>query len=83
MFGENQYGRLVKSVKRITRVFLISAIGVVNEIDLSTADSRTENSTVHYLSNISCTYVYFACKSVYGYECGIVRVRGFEGGFGA
>lgn len=34
---------------------------------------------VYYLPNISCTCVYFDCKSIYECGCGIVRVRGFRG----
>ena len=37
----------------------------------------------YHVPNISCTYVYLACKSVYMCWCGIVRVMGFRGGFGA
>lgn len=44
-----QCGRLVKSVKRITRVFLISAYYFANEIGLSTDDNRTEKSAAYIL----------------------------------
>ena len=48
--------------------------------EVLSGEKRAQNYAAHYLPIIiTCTYVYFACKSIYECECGITRVRGFRG----